>query len=66
MNESSRRCRRVSCSIRTHNHKDDDISIYFKYPNDYWYSNYNISHCKLISDYKIVKYGKYDVILIIK
>jgi len=66
MNESSRRCRRFSCSIRSHNHSHDHLATYFNYPDDYnLLYHCNISHSKLISNYKRIKYGKYDEFLIL-
>lgn len=65
MNESSRRCRRLSCSIRNHNHMNDHLAIYFNYPDDYnLLYHCNTSHSKLIYNYKRIKYGKYDEFLI--
>ena len=66
MNESSRRCRRFSCSIRSHNHYHDHLSTYFNYPDEYKFLYHcNTDHSKLISNYKRIKYGKYDEFLIL-
>jgi len=67
MNESSRRCRRFDCCIRNHHHENDHLVIFFNYPDDYIFLySCNIPHSKLISNYKRIKYGKYDEFLILE
>lgn len=60
MNESSIRCRRFDCSIRRHNHENDDVGIYLNLPITFK-SNTNADY---ISFYKIIKYSKYDTRII--